>query len=62
MDPSIKDEICPWHLFTALLGAFWIISAFFDNFVVTAILCVLCGLIAGSKQVHGLCRRRFMVE
>jgi len=58
MDPVSKSMVCPsqllpWQIFTALFVVFWAISAFFDNFIITAILCVLCGVIAGSNQVHG---------
>ena len=53
--------LCQWQVFTALFVVFWVISAFFDNFIITAILCVICGLIAGSNHVHGK-RPVFTVE
>ena len=46
-------SLCPSQIFIALFVLFWAISAFFDNFVITAILCVMFGIIAGSNQVHG---------
>jgi hypothetical protein len=39
----MDKQLQPWHIYTAIFVAFWTLSAYFDNFFMTAILCVAGG-------------------
>ena len=42
-DWKMDKQVQPWHIYTGIFVAFWALSALFDNFFITAILCVGCG-------------------
>jgi hypothetical protein len=39
----MDKQIQPWHIYTAIFVSFWALSSYFDNFFVTAVLCVAGG-------------------
>jgi len=39
----MEYQFQPWHIYTAIFVTFWALSAYFDNFLITAILCVAGG-------------------
>ena len=39
----MDKQLQPWHIYTAIFVTFWALSAYFDNFFMTAILCVAGG-------------------
>ena len=36
-------QMQPWHIFSGVFLAFWILMSYFDNFIITLILCVGAG-------------------
>lgn len=39
----MDKQLQPWHIYTAIFVVFWALTAYFDNFLVTAVLCVAGG-------------------
>ena len=39
----MDKQVQPWHIYTGIFVTFWALSAIFDNFFVTSLLCVGCG-------------------
>jgi hypothetical protein len=39
----MDTQLQPWHIYTAIFVTFWAFSAYFDNFFITAVLCVAGG-------------------
>jgi len=35
-----QQQLQPWHVFSGVFLAFWIMMSYFDNFFITLILCV----------------------
>ncbi|TRY78276.1 hypothetical protein TCAL_08765 [Tigriopus californicus] len=40
------DCVRPWHVYTFLFGVFWLLSGYFDNFIISFILCVIGGFVS----------------
>jgi hypothetical protein len=49
---TMDKQLQPWHIYTAIFVAFWAMSAYFDNFFVTAILCVAGGFGADTFRQY----------
>ena len=43
-------QLCSWHLHTGVFVAFWVLSAYFDSFFVTAGLCAVGGFATDYLQ------------
>ena len=50
MANSQTYKLSPWHLYSLVFLGFWILSAYFDSFFITALLCLGGGLVSDSLQ------------
>ncbi len=57
VDPKMEEMggLQPWQLFTALFAAFWAVSAYFENLLMTLVFAVSFGVLAEilSKYMAG---------